>query len=148
MRSKRFRYSKHPLTQIIDAAIDARKNAGSRISTGEVVGDLLKTVPGPLMVTEFKRLVGGRVNSRLKARGEVVIDAKTWDRKTDVDVTNVEFDAYFGIKQSGLLHYQDRVKADADVKKFLNRQAVKLGRPVTMGEFEPQIDGIYAKHGF
>ena len=32
MRSKRFHFFKHPTTQIIDAAIDAHKNAGSRIS--------------------------------------------------------------------------------------------------------------------
>lgn len=148
MRSKRFRRSNHPLTRVIDAAVDARKTAGSPVSTGEVVSDLLNSVPGPLMITEFGRLVGGRVNARLKARGEIVVDDKTWDRKTDVDVTNVEFGVYVGIKQSHLTHVQDRLKADLAVGKFLARQSAKLGRPVTMGEFEPEIDAIYAKHGF
>ena len=87
------------------------------------------------VITEFGRLVGGRVNARLKARGEIVVDDKTWDRKTDVDVTNVEFGVYVGIKQSHLTHVQDRLKADLAVGKFLAKQSAKLGRPVTMGNY-------------
>ena len=148
MRSKRFRRSNHPLTRVIDAAVDARQAAGSRVSTGMIVDDLLHSVPGPLMITEFGRLVGGRVNARLKARGEIVVNDLTWDRRTDVDVTDTEFSVYAGIKQSHVDGVLRRLKADRDVERFLNRQAAKLGRSVTMGEFEAEIDGIYAKHGF
>lgn len=148
MKSKHFRYSSHPLTRVIDAAIDARKTHRSPVTTGLIVSDLLASVPGPVMITEFGRLVGGRVNARLKARGEVIVDDTTRNRKTDVDVTDTEFTVYVSIKQDHLDHVQDRLKADKDVGRFLKRKAGSLGRPVTMGEFEQEIDAIYAKHGF
>lgn len=148
MRSRRFRRSGHPLTRVIDAAVDARKATGSPVATGLIVQDLLASVPGPLMITEFGRLVGGRVNARLKARGEIVVDDRTWDRKTDVNVTDVEFSVYVGIKQAHLGHVAARLKADRAIERFLAKEAAKAGRPVTMGEFEPEIDGIYAKYGF
>ena len=147
MRSKRFRYSSHPLTRAIDTSIDARKAAGSPVTTGDVAGDLVTTVPAALMLTEFRRLVGGRVRSRLKARGEMVVDDTTWERMTDVDVSDVDFKTTIKIKSQNLKYVRDRLRADRDVEKFLDKQALRLGRSVTMGEFEAQIDAIYAATG-
>jgi hypothetical protein len=148
MRSRRFRYSSHPLTTAIDAAIDARKAAGHPITTGAVASDLVSTVPAALMLTEFGRLVGGRVARRLKARGLLITDSTTWDRVTDVDITDSEYHVTLDIKNLHLGRVQKRLKADRAVGAFLDKQAAKLGRPVTMGEFEKDIDGIYAKHGY
>jgi hypothetical protein len=148
VRSRRFRYSSHPLTHAIDIAIDARKAAGHPVATGLVADDLVSTVPAALMLTEFGRLVTGRVRSRLKARGELVANKATWHRATDVDITDAEFRVTLDIKALHLKRVQDRLKADAAVGRFLDRQAKKLGRPVTMGEFEKDIDGIYAGYGY
>lgn len=148
MRSRRFRYSSHPLTHAIDTAIDARKAAGHPVGSGLIAGDLVSTVPAALMLTEFGRLVTGRVRARLRARGELVTNDSTWYRATDVDITDTEFHVTLRTKALHLKYVQDRLKADAAVGRFLDRQAKKLGRPVTMGEFEKDIDEIYAGHGY
>jgi hypothetical protein len=148
MRSRRFRYSTHPLTRAIDASIDARKAAGHQVTTGDIAGDLVSTVPAALMLTEFQRLVASRVRLRLKARGELVVNDVTWARETDVNVTDAEFHVTLDIKSENLRRVQRRLRADRDVGRFLDRQAARLGRPVTMGEFETQIDTIYERHGF
>ena len=63
-------------------------------------------------------------------------------------MTDTEFEATLRIKTLNSKRVRARLVADQDVGKFLNKQAAKLGRPVTMGEFEAQIDAIYARHGF
>jgi hypothetical protein len=148
MRSRRFRYSGHPLTKAIDTAIDARKAAGHPVSTRLIADDLVSTVPAALMLTEFGRLVGFRVRSRLKARGEVVVNDSTWHRVTDVNVTDAEFHTTLDIKAEHLRRVQRRLKADTAVGTFLDKQAKRLGRPVTMGEFAGEIDHIYDHHGY
>jgi hypothetical protein len=147
MRGSRWRYSKHPLTQCIDAAIDRRKLKGLPCSVGTVSDDLVTTVPGPLMITEFRRLIGGRVNARMKARGELIVDDLTWERKTDRDVDDLEFSMTVKVKTDNLKAIAKHLAAERAVEKFLRKEAAKLGRRVTMGEFEQQIDAIYAKHG-
>lgn len=147
MKSRHFRYSSHPLTRAIDTAIDARRTTGQPVNTGYVSSDLVSTVPAALMLTEFERLVGPRVNARLKARGEIVVDNRTWERRTDVDVTDTEFTTYTSIKREHVQRCARRLRADTAVEKFLAKQAARKGRPVTMGEFESQIDAIYARHG-
>jgi hypothetical protein len=148
MKSRRFRRSGHPLTQAIDASVDSRQALGLPVTTGQVTSDLVGTVPAALMLTEFGRLVGGRVRDRLRARGELVIDETTWERATDVDVTDQQFKVTVAIKQENVNRVTARLKAEKEIEKFLDRQAARLSRPVTMGEFEAQIDKIYAKHGF
>ena len=148
MRSRHFRRSRHPLTQAIDTSVDARIAAGLPVSVGLVSQDLVTTVPAALMLTEFGRLVQGRVNARLKARGQKIVDDQTWQRATDVDVTDVEFKTTVSIKAENLRRVQRRLQADQAVEAFLDAQALTLGRSVTMGEFESQIDSIYAGYGF
>lgn len=148
MRSRRFRRSGHPLTQAIDTAIDARKAAGHPVVTRMVADDLVSTVPAALMLTEFSRLVRGRVRDRMKARGEFVTDDSTWERATDVDITDIQFHTTLRIKDLNVQRAQDRLKADTAVGVFLDKQAKRLGRPVTMGEFEGEIDHIYAHYGY
>jgi hypothetical protein len=148
MKSKRYRRSGHPLTQAIDTSIDAREAAGHPVTTGDVAGDLVSTVPAALMFTEFARLVTGRVRARLKARGMMLSSDSTWDRKVDTDITDQEFKVTLRIKGAHIVSVQRRLAADVAVGKFLDKQALRLGRPVTMGEFEAEIDNIYARHGF
>jgi hypothetical protein len=148
MKSKHFRHSNHPLTMVIDRCVDAREAAGHPVSRGLVTSDLTSTVPAVVMLSEFQRLVGPKVTARLKARGYLVTDTLTWERTVDMDVTDIEFHYTVDIKAAHLSAVQARLKADRDVAKFLDAQATKLGRPVTMGEFEKQIDAIYDRHGF
>ena len=148
MRSLRYRRSRHPLTTIIDAAIDARIAAGHTITTGLIANDLVSTVPAALMLTEFGRLIGDRVRTRMRQRGLMLTNDKTWDRKLDVDITNAEFGVTVDVKANHVLDCQARLKADRAVKRFLDTQAAKQGRPVTMGEYQRDVDRIYASYGY
>lgn len=148
MRSRRFRNSRTALGNLIDQAVENRETAGSKVSTPLIVGDVVSAAPAVVMLSEFGRLLGPRVNARLKARGLLVVDEQTWERHTDVNVTDSEFKVTTRIKYENLERCRRRYRADRDVEKFLNRQAARLGRSVTIGEFEAQVDAIYTRHGF
>jgi len=147
MRSQHSRRGRTPLTQAIDQSIDNRKATGQPITTSLVAGDLIHTVSVGLMISLFTRLVTSPVRARLQARGLILVNDQTWDRTTDVNVTNAEFHVTLNVKEHNLFFVTKHVKAARAVAKFLDAQAARLGRPVTMGEFAKQVDAIYATHG-
>ena len=147
MRSRRWRRSSHPLTTLIDTAVNARQASGLPITTGAIVNDVMSAVKASTMFATYASMLGPRVRARLVARGLRVVDDTTWVRETDVAVDNVDFATAIAVKVAHINHVRRWLKADQDVQKFLNRMAARLGRNVTVGEFEKQVDAIYERHG-
>jgi hypothetical protein len=147
MRSRHFRNGRSPITVAIDAAADHRTATGQPRSVGLIASDVVMTLPASIMLTEFEKVVKPTVSARLKARGDMLVSTQTWHRKTDMDITDTEFHVTLDVKEHHHFFVTKHLKADRQVGKFLDQKAKQLGRPVTMGEFEAEIDKIYASHG-
>jgi len=148
MRSKRYRRSGNVITAAIDRAVDHRLAHGLPVVTRLVAHDVTLTLPAAVMFAAFETLLGQRVRTRLKARGLLVVDDQTWERTVDTDVTDVDFKVTRKVLDEHIAACVRRQRADRQVEKFLDSEAAKLGRPVTMGEYQAKIDKIYASHGY
>lgn len=145
---KNHRRPSHPIMQKIDDAIDFHEAHKISVDVDAITSNAAGRISGKAMLIYFDQLLSDWVRRRLGARGYLVSDELTFERKLAVEMTSSEFGNQVLVKEANERAIKARLKADHAVQKFLGAERLRLGREVTIGEFLPQVEKIYARFGF
>lgn len=145
MKSKRFNNSSHPITRIIDRSIESRQKSDRELSVTTITDDVARRVPMHVIHQYLPNLLRELVRLRMVQRGLYIADDVTYERKTDINMTDEEFAAQVRVKNRNVRRARRALRLDRNVRDFLADQARLKGRSVTMGEFEKEIDAMYER---
>lgn len=137
----------HAITKDIDSTIDRVITAGLPVTVGNVRVNLTRGYSPRDMFDAVSRDQRERIIRRLKQRGYMIGDETTRERIEFESMTPEQVAVQVEIDAENEVSVRRHRQALARTQKLLEAKQQKLGRPVTVGEFKPQIETIYARVG-